>query len=814
MMHRFNNSKLLAVSWLAVIVIFGATLIWQLSSRTSPIETNIMALLPKDKQDPVAQIAFDNIATSMSNKVIFLVGSEDKDRAIAAATEFSKQLESLSLFSHIKAKIDSESQQAWGQFFYPNRFQLLTDAQRKQLQIAPQKQTQQVIQSVYNPFSGVTGSELKNDPFLLFRDFLTQLSANSGNFVLSNGFLTAQYQGKTYALINAELKGSPYSFDLQSKLPELNDLQKKIEQKFTGISDNKTNTGTKANNNKIEILHTGVIFYAAHGTQSAKNEISTIGTGSLAGIIVLILFVYRSITPLNLALLSIGCGLLSAFVVTVAVFGKVHLFSLVFGASLIGVSIDYAFHYLTDRLAAGKNWDSQQGLRHIFVAISFGLITSLIGYLGMLVAPFPGLQQLALFSAVGLFAAYASVVCWYPILASSPSKVTHLPLSKTMSIWLQLWQKRSIRIGLPLSLLIMAALGLSQAKYNDDIRQLQALPTQLKQQENSIKAISGISNGQQMLLVKASDDQALLQRLEQVSKQLDGFINQGKLQGYQSLTQYIPSALSQHQNYQLIKQLYANQGKKLQQSLKLNQALNFDAQFNPISINDFLASPISEPVRFMWLGKILGQQSAVIRLTGLSAPIFMQQYADSQVNVSYLDKTDDISRLFGSYRERVTELLAFASALIFLVVALRYGLQQGLRIMIPPLLAGGIGIAVTVLTGTPLNLFNLLALILILGIGIDYTLFFAEHSHHETMQSSTKTEPLHSTLLAISLSGLTTLLSFGLLALSETQAIHSFGITVLFGIIVCWLLAPLAMTPLTMKDPLKLTDENRPQGHK
>lgn len=808
MMHRFNNSKLLAASWLAVIVIFGATLIWQLSSRTSPIETNIMALLPKDKQDPVAQIAFDNIATSMSNKVIFLVGSEDKDRAIAAATEFSKQLESLSLFSHIKAKIDSESQQAWGQFFYPNRFQLLTDAQRKQLQIAPQKQTQQVIQSVYNPFSGVTGSELKNDPFLLFRDFLTQLSANSGNFVLSNGFLTAQYQGKTYALINAELQGSPYSFDLQSKLPELNDLQKKIEQKFTGISDNKT--GTKANNNKIEILHTGVIFYAAHGTQSAKNEISTIGAGSLVGIILLILFVYRSITPLNLALLSIGCGLLSAFVVTVAVFGKVHLFSLVFGASLIGVSIDYAFHYLTDRLAAGKNWDSQQGLRHIFVAISFGLITSLIGYLGMLVAPFPGLQQLALFSAVGLCAAYASVVCWYPILASSPSKVTHLPLSKTMSIWLQLWQKRSIRIGLPLSLLIMAALGLSQAKYNDDIRQLQALPTQLKQQENSIKAISGISNGQQMLLVKASDDQALLQRLEQVSKQLDGFINQGKLQGYQSLTQYIPSALSQHQNYQLIKQLYANQGKKLQQSLKLNQALNFDAQFNPISINDFLASPISEPVRFMWLGKILGQQSAVIRLTGLSAPIFMQQYANSQVNVSYLDKTDDISRLFGSYRERVTELLAFASALVFLVVALRYGWQQGLRIMIPPLLAGGIGIAVTVLTGAPLNLFNLLALILILGIGIDYTLFFAEHSHHETMQPSTKTEPLHSTLLAISLSGLTTLLSFGLLALSETQAIHSFGITVLFGIIICWLLAPLAMKiSLTKIDCKKL-----PQGRK
>ncbi|MBD1575178.1 MMPL family transporter [Vibrio sp. S11_S32] len=788
MAHWSNKSKTLALSWLVMVLLLCVALTWQLSRTSSPIETNIMALLPKDKQDPSSQFAFDNIATSMSNKVIFLVGSQNKSNAIAAASELTKKLDDLSLFSHIQGKMGQDSQQAWGKFYYPNRFQMLTSTQRKQLQTSSAKQTQHVIQSVYNPFSGVTGAELQNDPFLLFRDFLTQLSANSGNFVLSNGFLTAQYQGKTYALINAELKGSPYALDLQSKLPALNALQHQIEQSFTPASSEKNASS------KVEILHTGVIFYAAHGTESAKSEISTIGVGSLIGIILLILFIYRSITPLNLALLSIACGLLSAFVVTVSVFGKVHLFSLVFGASLIGVSIDYAFHYLTDRLAAGKNWDSQQGLRHIFISISFGLITSLIGYLGMLVAPFPGLQQLALFSAVGLCAAYASVVCWYPILASTPSKVSKLPLTQAMSWWLELWHKRSVRIGLPLTLFIMIALGLSQATYNDDIRQLQALPVQLKQQENSIKAISGIENGQQMLLVKAKNEQALLQRLEQVSKQLDGFVTQDKLQGYQSLTQYIPSALTQHQNYQLSQQLYAQQGAKLKQSLKLRQKIEFDAQFKPVTVNDFLASPISDPVRFMWLGKIEGQQSAVVRLTGLKDAAFIQRYANSQSNLTYLDKTDDISRLFGLYRERVAELLALASAIIFMVVALRYGVKQGIKIMIPPLIAGGAGIAVTVLTGTPLNLFNLLALILILGIGIDYTLFFAEYSRAKIASTTiSHSQPLHSTLLAISLSGLTTLLSFGLLALSDTQAIHSFGITVLFGIIVCWLLAPLAM---------------------
>ena len=112
--------------------------------------------------------------------------------------------------------------------------------------------------------------------------------------------------------------------------------------------------------------------------------------------------------------------------------------------------------------------------------------------------------------------------------------------------------------------------------------------------------------------------------------------------------------------------------------------------------------------------------------------------------------------------------------------------------IMPSLIGGCAGIAITAISGTPLNLFNLLALILILGIGIDYSLFFAElkptdNNHHR-----------RSTLLAITLSALTTVLSFGLLALSATQAIHSFGITVLTGIIIAWLLAPLAMTPSSL----------------
>ena len=71
---------------------------------------------------------------------------------------------------------------------------------------------------------------------------------------------------------------------------------------------------------------------------------------------------------------------------------------------------------------------------------------------------------------------------------------------------------------------------------------------------------------------------------------------------------------------------------------------------------------------------------------------------------------------------------------------------------------------------------------LVLGIGINYTLFF----------SNPRGTPLTS-LLAITLAMLTTLLTLGMLVFSATQAISSFGIVLVSGIFTAFLLSPLAM---------------------
>ncbi|HHF2890329.1 TPA: MMPL family transporter [Vibrio diabolicus] len=755
-----------ALVWLNLVVLAGALLLKQwVWSAESPIETNILKLLPKNQQNPVAEQAFESVSASMSDKVIFVITAPDKNALFAAAAEFDKELRQSNHFRDVVGKISPQEQQAWASYYFKHRFQLLTPEQRERLSQNPEQQVQHVIQSLYNPFSGVTGQELQNDPFLLFRDYLSQVTQQSSSFRLDNGYLSVEKDGAQYLLITAELKDSPYSLTGQLAVPDIQALEQNVAQKYGA-----------------EVAHTGVLFYADFGTQSAKSEISTIGVFSLLGIIALFVLVFRSVMPLSLALLSITIGLLVALSVTTWIFGKVHLFSLVFGASLIGVSIDYAFHYLTERLAAGNEWDSEQGLKHIFIAITLGLITSLIGYLGMLVAPFPGLQQLALFSSIGLIAAYITVVAWYPILARNPSRsISNLPGQSLLAKWLTLWNQPRIKVGLPMLCVVVSGFFLLQLNYDDDIRLLQTMPNDLKQQETLITTLSGMQSSQQMLVITADDDENLMKKLESLTPTLEAWKTDSTIESYQSLSRYLSSVERQQQDYQLIRDLYATQSSPFASGLSLSKKPKMDADFIPVTVEQYLQNPVSAPVRFLHLGKIKGKSATVVVLNQLQDSAVVKAFAKSQSDVVYLNKAEEISTLFGEYRIKIMELLAAASAVIFLVLIKRYGLQHSCRVLLPSLIACACGLATAVAMGTTLNLFNLLGLVLILGIGIDYTLFFAEKARSV------------STLLAITLSAITTVLSFGLLSLSQTHAIHSFGITVLSGIFVAWLLSPIAI---------------------
>ncbi len=114
---------------------------------------------------------------------------------------------------------------------------------------------------------------------------------------------------------------------------------------------------------------------------------------------------------------------------------------------------------------------------------------------------------------------------------------------------------------------------------------------------------------------------------------------------------------------------------------------------------------------------------------------------------------------------------------VFLLLFVRYG-REVWRVVLPPLIASILTLALLVGLGQGVNIFHLMALILVLGIGLDMGIFLIE------------TDESPYTWLAVSLSICTSLLAFGLLALSRTPVLHHFGLTVLVGLSLVWLIAP------------------------
>jgi predicted exporter len=503
-----------------------------------------------------------------------------------------------------------------------------------------------------------------------------------------------------------------------------------------------------------------------------------------------VLLTFRSLRPLTLIVLTVVSGCLFALAITLAVFGFVHLFTLVFGASLIGVSVDYSFHYAAEDAFGGQDWTPDKGLRKIFAGITLGLLTSVLAYLALTVAPFPGLQQLALFSSAGLLGAYLTLICccnlWRRRLTVEERSVFPRIAGWYLDVWLSLSSRYRYLIVGALALAILAGFRLIET--NDNVSVLQSQPEELKRQEAMIREILGVDPGSTFLLVPASSNDGVLQLEESLRVTLDGMIDAGTLGNYQAVSRWVPSKARQAQSLAAYSNLISTQLADYFESLGATEDMTagvvaeLTSESEALEVDTWLSDPVSDQFRNLWLDVGEDKSASIILLYGLQNTLGLREALAEFPSIVIANKAEEMSNLFGRYRLRVTWVLAAAYAIILLGLATRYGLRQAAVLLVPPVFAGALALILISGLGNSLNLFNFLALILVLGIGIDFTLFLAEARGDRRI-----------TMFAITLSALTTMLSFGLLSLSSTYAVHSFGLTVLIGIACAYLLSPLAV---------------------
>lgn len=756
---------------LLLVLLAGA---WQCRNGW-PVSANLMELIPQASTDATRQLAEARIQEPLSRQLIALVAARKDADPAQPARLLAKRWTDSGLFSLVQVELNVDLA-AMREQLLAGRLAMLPLADRRQLESDPAAYAQRRARELSDPFSSSGLVPADQDWLGLTRR--AEQALRPGGLVqydMGSGTLQAEQAGRRWVLVRAETRGD--AFDAES--PQR--IAAQIDHDRQALAAD-----------GADMLVAGGPLYAAAGKAQAVAESSWIGSGATIGIVLVLLLALRRWRAL-LAFVPVAVGLVTGAVACVAVFGSIHVLTLVIGASLIGVAVDFPMHWLGKRYGM-PDWQAWPALRRVLPGLTISLAASLVGYIALAFTPFPALTQTAVFSAAGLLGAYACTVCqlpawmrgwqprpWAPSLrfAEAALKARERLAHRHVALW----------IGAA-ALTAAAAGGIARLGIQDDLRQWLSLPAPLMQQARQIGDITGFVPTSQFFLVRAPDADELLRRQALVSRQLDALVKGGALTGYNALSQLVSPAADQRA---LGARLASLAGRPEVWKPMTDLGIPFEAVAHElqslaalpvVTIDGALQGPQAERWRALWLGEHDGQFAGMITLLGLRDAAALRTVDQAAPGVSLVDRSGELNRMFAATRVEAAELklLSYAAAAVLLLLTV--GRAATWRILAVPLAATACSLAALGYLGQPLTLFSLFGLLLVSAIGVDYAIFM-----YESVAGAA------ASFIGILLGAVTTLLSFGLLAISHTPAIANFGLAVALGVAFSLLWAPWIAPP-------------------
>lgn len=759
--------RLRAWAWSLALAAMTAFSVGRLASGQA-IQTDLLEMLPATERNPVAERAVTALAKATGERAVFLVRAETPERSKAGALHLGEALRRTQAFEEVTTRIPSVDPGAVGRFYLPFAPRVAPPgAEAAHLR-------DRMDARLASPSGSFASIGPGQDPLGGLDDFLGGLPLMSSRLALEDDLLVVPSPEGLHVMVTGGVRGSVFDPEVQKRaIGAVRAAELELRAAFP----------------QAELLRTGALFYAVDARETAERETNLISTASMACIFLLFLAVFRSMRHLLLGMLGVVGGFVAATAVCMLIYGKLYLLTIVCGSSVMGVSVDYTVHYFATHLGAGKDWNPIAALKKIQPGLWMGLATTLAGYATLFIAPFPGLRQIALFSIVGLVASFLTVLFVLPDLL--PRAMPEQPRFMKAQRWIldrgiRISQLRGAQVALA-ALTLVAGLCLVKLRADDAVQGLILPSRSLRAEEARITALTGLSNSGIFLLVEGENEGQVLAREEALRERLQRLPDSD---GFQALSAFVPSPERQAANLRQHQRLAPHLPRALEASgfrpavgQELLRSIA-EAESRPLTVAEFLKTPFATPFRMLWLGPTPGGAASVVFPLGTPDSSVLSEAVKGLPGVSVVDKARSVSGLLGHYRQIAQWALGGAVLLVWILLAIGYGVRVGSVILLPSL--GGILLALAglALAGIPVSLFSTLALILVLGYGVDYPIFMREGGHDD---------PTY--FVGVQVASLCTLVSFGMLAFSHTPVLQGFGLTVALGVLGSTLLSLLALAP-------------------
>ena len=493
---------------------------------------------------------------------------------------------------------------------------------------------------------------------------------------------------------------------------------------------------------------------------------------SIALILVLLLF-YRSPRYVLLASLPIGMGFLLGLTAVSLMFDSVHGITLAFGFTLMGVAIDYPLHLFSH----AESSVGSAAIGRIWPTMRLGALSTAVAYIALAFSGSDGLAQLGVFTAVGIVVAVLVTRIWLPALMGK----TGSPVSKDAT------SKAVVLRQMPGMLVLILALGAIIATatdgiWDDRLTSLSPVPPERLLRDNALRSAAGTPDMRYQIILYGPSLEDLLSKSERLDQNLRLAVDDGLLSSWQSVTQVLGSAETQTRRLAAIPD-DALLRERLAEVLTATpfRADAFDTfvttadklrESGPLTVEQIRESPLSS-----WLAshliRVNDQWVAMVSVSNPSVVALAERIGSWGDDIMLSDLRLSSARLMKDYRSSALATVSLAAILILAMLWYqRRQIRQVIWITLTVVSALSATITVILFFHGQLTVIHLVALLLVMGLGLDYALFLSRTESGDERRASDK---------AVLACAVSTTLAFGLLAGSSIPVLNFLGFTVAAG---------------------------------
>ncbi len=762
---------------LGLVVLMVAFCAWRIR-----VGTDISNFLPVGEGE--AAVLSRLLTDSELSRTLVVTLSRDGRPAFTEARELEADLAAHEGVAWARSGVDGEFLRNLYELYFPRRHLLMTREPEREIprlteDAALAERASRLRQQLAGPAGPLLKRVIPEDPLGAFERMVGRMRAEPAALGTEGDRFVSNDGG--WAVVLVATRDSAFASGAQA------DLMAHLDASVARLREQAPD---------LSVERSGVGLFAVDVERRIRGDVALIGSVSFLGVAGIFLLFFRRLSVFGLAVLPGLVGILSALTLGVVWFGRLDGLTIAFGASLVGVAIDYPIHLL-NHCAHDRRADPREVARLLRPTLCLGAGTTAASFLGLGLTAFPGLREVAFFAVVGIGVALLTTLVALPVLLEDapPATERSARIGSALAAAVAAVARRRGALGVGAAGVVgVLATGLPMLRWNDDLSSLASFSPELVAEDARVRARVSRFDASRVVVGLADDAEASLGQALDVRRRLQPLVDDGTLGGVRSIEGLVWPRALQERNWaalaavpdlpERLARAFGAAGFRPEATAPFARHLRGEAP-DPLTVEHLRDSPLAPLLRPLFF-ELDGRTATLTYLQAVDSEDEIAEAIGDLPGVRIFDQNRFLESFYGSFRAATLRQIALGSLLVAGALALRYRrLRPLLAALCPSLLTGGLVFAALGWLGEPANLIHVVSLIMVMGMGVDYGIFLVD--------SAGEPKRFEATLVSLVVACFTTVFVFGTLALASHGALRAMGITTGLGILLSLVLSPAAL---------------------